>query len=123
MLNIYHSKNIDDFKWSHRMLIVIKNSNKPLDFLENYKKDFDKRDLILLEIFKRDTFINDKLMSSEFSNSILKKISNIKNNSSIILIGKDGEIKNSYQLNINIKEVFNEIDSMPMRKFEIRNKL
>jgi hypothetical protein len=46
----------------------------------------------------------------------------LNNNDNIILIGKDGTIKGKWEKKVSVKEIFDLIDSMPMRKAEIRRR-
>jgi hypothetical protein len=117
MEEINHIKN---FQWSKRLLIVLDHEN--LGFSERfnqYSEQFLERDFIIIKICRKKAFINENQLSNKFTNSILKKIDNIKDGHHFILIGKDGQIKNSYPLNINLEEIFIEVDAMPMRKNEI----
>ena len=111
---------IKDFKWSNRLLIVLDREN--LDFSEifnQYSEQFIERDFVIIKISSKKAFINQNQLSNKLTNSILKKIDNIKDGHHFILIGKDGRIKNSYPFNINLEEIFIEVDAMPMRKNEI----
>ena len=58
-------------------------------------------------------------MKNVFYKSLSKIIDTNKSNS-IYLIGKDGKIKNEYNENINLESVIKRIDSMPMRKREMK---
>ena len=40
----------------------------------------------------------------------------------LILIGKDGQIKNLYTKNTNLNEIFSDVDKMPMRMNEMLRK-
>ena len=42
--------------------------------------------------------------------------------SNLILVGKDGGVKETYQFNNDIKQVFRDIDAMPMRIREMRKR-
>ena len=117
MEEINHIKN---FQWSKRLLIVLDHEN--LGFSERfnqYSEHFLERDFIIIKICRKKAFINKNQLSNKFTNSILKKIDNIKDGHHFILIGKDGQIKNSYPFNINLEEIFIEVDAMPMRKNEV----
>ena len=65
-------------------------------------------------------FIDHKEMSNKFSKSIVNKINNINDAHNIVLIGKDGRLKNSYSFNIDLDRILIDVDAMPMRKNEIR---
>ena len=59
-------------------------------------------------------------MSKIFSKSIINKIKNINSNHYFILIGKDGQVKSSYDSRIEIEKILSDVDRMPMRKYEMK---
>ena len=70
---------------------------------------------MIIQFDGENSFIDNKLMSKRFSKSIKKKVKDIPEKVYLILIGKDGEIKNLYTKNTNLNEIFSEVDKMPMR--------
>ena len=96
-------------------------NNEKFDCLKNinsFKKEFDERDFMIVNIIERSTYIYDKKMSKRFSKSVISKIKSIENNNYIFLIGKDGKVKNSYPIDIELETIFDDVDKMPMRKYE-----
>ena len=59
-------------------------------------------------------------MSKNFSQSLLKIIKNIDDDQNIILIGKDGKIKNSYSSINELEKILSDVDKMPMRMYEMQ---
>ncbi len=55
-----------------------------------------------------------------FSKSVENKIKNIKSYHRLILIGKDGGVKNSYLFETELDKIFYDIDKMPMRRYEVK---
>jgi len=111
---------INDLKWKNRVLII-RESGK-IDFsikINPYIEEFNERDFIIVRAKNQNTFIQNKIMSVDFSNSIYKKIQNIDSNQYFILIGKDGQVKNSYTTEIEVEKIFSDVDKMPMRKYEM----
>ena len=110
---------INDLKWTNRILVIM--NNEKFDCLKNnnsFKKEFDERDFMIVNIIERSTYIYDKKMSKRFSKSVISKIKRIENNNYIFLIGKDGKVKNSYPIDIELETIFDDVDKMPMRKYE-----
>lgn len=112
--------NITDLKWKNRILVI--RDNDKIDFSINinaFIEEFNERDFIIVLAKNQNTFIQNKIMSVNFSNSIYKKIQNIDSNQYFILIGKDGQVKKSYTSEIKIEKIFSDVDKMPMRKYEM----
>tara|TARA_B110000196_G_C21080084_1_gene632001 strand:- start:126 stop:575 length:450 start_codon:yes stop_codon:yes gene_type:complete len=113
--------NISDFKWKSRPLIIPNPSIVLLNKIADNEASFIERDIVII-IMKNDiAYIDSQKISQSFSNSILAKDISIENNN-ITLIGLDGLIKKSYSKNIKLNQIFMDIDSMPMRMYELKNK-
>ena len=111
---------ITDLKWKNRILVI--RDNDKIDFSINinaYIEKFNERDFIIVLAKNQNTFIQNKIMSVNFSNSIYKKIQNIDSKQYFILIGKDGQVKESYTSEVKIEKIFSDVDKMPMRKYEM----
>jgi hypothetical protein len=108
------AKQIADLNWEKRILIISyenKNINlfiKIEKFISDYKCELNDRNLeiIFFEKFKNINFLTPKFINEKYG---------------IWLLGYDGEIKD-YSLDEKILfRLLNLIDSMPMRKNEIKN--
>ena len=113
---------IDDLQWENRLLIIRNDGLKVLKKIEYHKDGFDERDFIIVSIKAKDVFIDKELTSRLFSKSVLKKIQKSSDEHNIILIGKDGDIKEHYKPKVMIESIFFDVDQMPMRKYEVRSK-
>ena len=108
------SKQISDLNWKKRVLIISYNNQndelltKTIKYISDNKCQIDDRNLevIFFEKFKNNDFVTPKFINEKYG---------------VWLLGYDGEIKD-YSLNVKIFDrLFNLIDSMPMRKNEIKN--
>ena len=108
------AKQIANLNWEKRILIISyenKNNNlffKIEKFISDYKCELNDRNLeiIFFEKFKNINFLTPKFINEKYG---------------IWLLGYDGEIKD-YSLDEKILfRLLNLIDSMPMRKNEIKN--
>ena len=107
---------LKDFKWKNRVLVVFTNDKEEINDLKTiHNKEFTEREFVIIQFDGENSFIDNKLMSKRFSESIKKKVKDIPEKVYLILIGKDGEIKNLYTKNTNLNEIFSEVDKMPMR--------
>ncbi len=123
LIPVAQINHINDLRWSNRVLVIINDGS--IDFSKKinlYKKEFDERDFLIIYINGKNTFINNKKMSKKFSDSIFKKIKNINSNH-FFLIGKDGQVKNSYSFRTGLEKIFYDVDRMPMRKYEMQNRI
>ena len=113
---------IDDLQWENRLLIIRNDGLKVLKKIEYHKDGFDERDFIIVTIKAKDVFIDKELTSRLFSKSVLKKIQKTSDEHNIILIGKDGDIKEHYKPKVMIESIFFDVDQMLMRKYEVLRK-
>ena len=114
--------NLDSLEWKNRVVILneIKNQDKSLLLLKEQVAQIDDRDIIWFSIKDNLVLSNYKGdLSSEFVSKIREKFSHLQNK--VILIGKDGGIKSQSDY-LNLEDIFSEVDSMPMRLFEMQKK-
>jgi len=118
-LNLNSPKSINhlsDLKWKNRVLVVVTKEKEEIeDLIRNHNIELHEREFVIIQFDGENSFIDNKLMSKRFSESIKKKVKDIPEKVYLILIGKDGEIKNLYTKNTNLNEIFSEVDKMPMR--------
>ena len=115
------------FEWKNRVLVISGTESKyqnQLDYLKVNKNEFINRDMVVILINKdgskisQDGLKNFKNLDYESTSSIRKRFN--FEDFSLILIGKDGEVK--YRINepVKINKIFELIDKMPMRMQEIK---
>lgn len=116
------AQQLSDFKWKNRVLIL---SNSPthtddvknaLQVIKESSKEIEQRDLIIL-IYKKDNLYNldDKEVLFKHTNSTIKHLNGF------LLIGKDGGIKSKQPYPLQLEEIFELIDRMPMRRAEVKS--
>ena len=116
------AQQLSDFKWKNRVLIL---SNNPthtddvknaLQVIKESSKEIEQRDLIIL-IYKKDNLYNldDKEVLFKHTNSTIKHLNGF------LLIGKDGGIKSKQPYPLQLEEIFELIDRMPMRRAEVKS--
>ena len=127
-----NGQNLNEHQWKNRVLIVktlstpSKKFNKQLNELKNSNKELKERKLVLYKINKDDfsliNFANSKSnYSAKVSESITQNILDEDKDFEIILIGLDGGVKLKQNEILLIEDLFGIIDSMPMRKKEMRD--
>ncbi|MFN4762271.1 DUF4174 domain-containing protein [Gillisia sp. Q332] len=114
-------------RWENRLLILLTedtediNYKKQLEELSNCREGITDRKLIVYQS-TRDNFRNGQLSEGEWKNSpdIYKKYKGNKPGFQVLLIGLDGGVKMDQAEMISCEKIFGTIDSMPMRKAEMR---
>ena len=107
------SKQISDLNWKKRVLIISYNNQsdelltKTIKYISDNKCGIDDRNLevIFFEKYKNKDFLTPKFINQKYG---------------IWLLGYDGQIKYYSQDDKIFLRLFNLIDSMPMRKTEIK---
>ena len=125
-LNPNNSKindHLKDLKWKNRVLVVVTNDKEEInDLITIYNSELTEREFVIIQFDGENSFIDDKIMSKRFSYSLKKKVKDFPEEVHLILIGKDGQIKNLYTKNTNLNEIFSDVDKMPMRMNEMLRK-
>ena len=117
---VYALENISELKWNNRIILArsIDESRELLNTLNNFKDDIQERDIywFLFSDDKVETNYQGSLKDKFYNLMLEKYFKDTKTN--VVLIGKDGGIKqnNGY---LDLKELFDLIDSMPMRQLEM----
>ncbi|NKI33333.1 DUF4174 domain-containing protein [Muricauda sp. DJ-13] len=106
------SQSLADYQWKNRILVLVaKTENSSLlaqrKSFSTLKKELVERDLVLLELSSDKKELKERFDISERFEGVL-------------LIGKDGGLKLKKQFFVDPKDVFALIDSMPMRRAEMR---
>ena len=120
---------LDQFQWKNRLLFLFAPDNDhPL--LKNLQSEISAhwdevkdRDLVVFEILEKDiSRMNATQLDRPVADSIRNRFGAPQHKFTLLLVGKDGGIKMKRHDQANLKEVFDLIDSMPMRKNEMRQK-
>lgn len=126
-----NSQNLTKHQWENRILII-KTSNihsktyqTQLREFENSSEELIDRKFVVYQITNDNfKFINFKNSALNSTGEISEKLKNniLKNNKNfeVIVIGLDGGIKLQQNYILTKTELFNIIDSMPMRSNELR---
>tara|TARA_S200000501_G_scaffold174591_1_gene164299 strand:+ start:1240 stop:1704 length:465 start_codon:yes stop_codon:yes gene_type:complete len=121
---------LKDYEWVDRILLIYSKNpefvDAQLEYL-NQPNELIERDLVVIYIenekFKisSDGLKTINTLDNESINNITNKFF-LKEESRILLLGKDGLIKISSDNILNSKYIYEIIDEMPMRKLEINQK-
>ncbi len=115
------AQDLSNYTWKNRIVILYENDTNTADvksalqIIDNNTSKFTERD-ILVFVYKDNVFYSVNRKATD-----IKKLDILPNtNDGYILIGKDGGIKSKASYPFNLEQLFNLIDSMPMRKSEMR---
>ena len=120
---------LTQFQWKNRLLLIFAPDVND-EFFQKLqgeiiaqKAGVEDRDLVVFEVLERGpSRMNKALLDQKKVDSIRRLFSVPQRSFRIILIGKDGGIKLKQDDQIDLETIFEFIDSMPMRKDEIRQK-
>ena len=120
---------LDKFQWKNRLLFLFAaDGNSPLfKNLQNeiiaQKAEVEDRDLVVFEVLQKGASrMNAAPLDQQMVDSIRDHFRVPQHTFTLILVGKDGGTKMKRHDQANLKEVFELIDSMPMRKNEMKQK-
>ena len=77
-------------------MVVTNDKEEINDLITIYNIELNEREFVIIQFDGENSFIEDKKMSKRFSYSLKKKLKDIPEEVYLILIGKDGQIKNLY---------------------------
>lgn len=118
------SQSLSEYQWKNRLVVIFSDSEeleKQLYEFKNETKAFQERKLLLIQVASgRSRILIPEIC--EWQDSKLYQDLKIekKPDFEIILIGLDGGMKLRQQELLETKKLFDIIDSMPMRKAEMR---
>jgi len=119
---------LENFKWKQRVVLILLPSGEgehyknQVNAFSNSIEDLKDRRLLIFDVQKdRYRLLNDN-SSWIISDSIYKDYNSDSDEFRIILIGLDGGEKLNKTKPVEKSELYDLIDSMPMRKSELRNK-
>lgn len=115
------AQDLSDFQWKSRIVILYENDTNftdvknALEIIDNNASKLSERD-ILVFVYQNDVFYNTNRTTTDIKKSAVLP----KSYDGYILIGKDGGIKSKAPYPFNLEKLCDLIDSMPMRKSEMR---
>ena len=114
---------LSDLKWKKRIIIITDDENFNFNKrIKKYQKEIEEREISIIFFNKNIAYLDNKIISKKFSNSVGNKIKNKNPYHRLILIGKDGGVKNSYLFETELGKIFYDVDKMPMRRYEVKKR-
>jgi hypothetical protein len=120
---------LKNFQWKNRLLLIFAPSADDFAYqslatgLNTQKAEVGDRDFLIGEIFESGAsqYANTPL-HPQSTEALRKRFAARNGLFTVILIGKDGEVKLRREASVQLAEIFSLIDSMPMRRQEMRER-
>ncbi len=117
--------NLDQARWTDRILVIAADSAQQQDLLAMTRQadahacEFSNRDLRLLVIIAASTMLLDgQAVEAQSAARMIARLAPADTPFALLLIGKDGAIKQRWRSAVPVREIFALIDGMPMRRGE-----
>lgn len=119
---------LEGYTWQNRLLLVFApEADDPRlqaqnEILATVKSDLLERDLVILRLLPDPPVTIDKLpVAGSEAAAIYRDFAIDRRAFAVLLIGKDGGVKLNRDSAVSGNTIFDLIDSMPMRQWEIQN--
>jgi len=120
---------LDQYRWKNRIVLIFTPSSVDASYLKQKKElagkahELGDRDIIIFELLESGKSTIDKLPLTDEQQSYLRKEFEVPDDDfTFFLIGKDGTAKLRSNETVSMDNLFTLIDSMPMRREEMRRK-
>jgi hypothetical protein len=118
-----------EYRWNNRPLFVFspnadrEDYQKQISNLSSKEEGIEDRDMIVhLVLEEGNSFVGDHPLTEEAVRQLQEKFEIDPTDFIIILVGKDGGVKLRKEEYTPMSDIFNLIDSMPMRQREMKEK-
>lgn len=130
-LNVILGQELQQHQWKNRLLLLLENEDgsakikRQLSKFKNLSTDLNERQIMIYVISPTSLSLLKPNLDQKYvkdSKELWIRFKDDYPQYQTILIGLDGSVKFKSPLPIGPKVIFNKIDTMPMRKQEIREK-
>ena len=119
---------LSQHQWRHRLLFLIAPESDDPD-LSAQRRDIERRrdamldrDLLLFLLLPEHGFFEDHALPIRTVAKLRAQLGVTPEDRLLILIGKDGGEKRRGELRTDLRDIFLQVDAMPMRRDEVRAK-
>jgi hypothetical protein len=123
------NRELSEYRWQNRILLVFAPSadfpayRRYVQEIEGQRQGIQERDLLILRILEQgQSFRGGALLRPEAAASLVQRFGVRRGETRVVLIGKDGGVKLDRAALVPMAEIFGLIDSMPMRRQELKEK-
>ncbi len=118
-----------NYQWENRILMVFSPAPFHAEFtaferqLTENAAGVRDRDLVVFRVFEAgESRLEDRPLPAAEADELRRRFKAEPGRLTVILIGKDGGVKMTRERHADLQEIFDRIDSMPMRRQEMREK-
>ena len=114
--------------WQHRLLFLVSDSAADprlvaqREVIETLRDEVIDRDLLVFELSATSGNVDGQALTAEDVAGLRRQLGVAAGDRRLILIGLDGSIKRRGELDTGLQAVFGQIDAMPMRRQELRER-
>ncbi|MBX2822122.1 MAG: DUF4174 domain-containing protein [Rhodothermaceae bacterium] len=123
------SFDLNEYRWKNRLLVVFAEQEATPAYqtlateIKSLRAEFEDRNMVLISAFEDGKgTAAERALSSEDVDQLRETFGVNPGSYRAYLIGKDGGIKREGGPEIRLQDVFSLIDTMPMRRSEMRQK-
>jgi hypothetical protein len=119
---------LDAYQWSNRPLVVFApQTNHPgyariLRLIREESAAIEDRDMVVLRVVANAGFVNGEPLPAADVRTLRERFKVRSDEFVMVLVGKDGGVKGRYYDPQELYAVFRDIDGMPMRQREMRER-
>ncbi len=119
--SVSNAQSLDEYHWKNRLIFIVnpvgdQESDHPqINAFEGYAAAIKERDMLIFVLRDKKVFDLDGLLVKWIGKTVPDP-----SFKGLVLIGKDGGIKLQKPFVVSAKEIFDLIDSMPMRRAEMK---
>jgi hypothetical protein len=117
---------LEKYRWEHRLLLVFAPHVDSTLYLRQQEMllaaepDLNERDLVVISVLKDMVSTRERPAAPVSADDLRDAYDVLPRDFCVVLIGKDGGVKLRHDEPISAADLFALIDSMPMRKKEMR---
>jgi hypothetical protein len=118
------------YRWKSRLLFVFSPTTSEPRFAAfnqsvlKARLDLDERDLVVFRVVEKGaSLVGERAITKEDAEKLRRRFNVQSGRFAVILTGKDGGVKMVREDRVDLQEIFDRIDSMPMRRQEMEERL
>jgi hypothetical protein len=120
---------LTQYQWRHRLLLLFAPSEdddayaKVRNDLVRQSAGVEERDLVVFRVLEHgESYAGGDEIDGRDAASLRERFTALSGEFLLVLVGKDGTVKRRSEGPVAIRDIFEQIDAMPMRRREMRER-